>query len=143
MKELSGGESVSAFESETKTRRRRHKKQDRNKPEEESNKACGNCGWGRRHASGQCFTRGRTCNTCGKMGHFASVCRSGKLGKERVRRTRVKTIEQHEDIDCDEIDVYVISDISAVTLDDSQLVTLKAFKLWIFLAFPTRYWSTM
>ncbi|KAK2561336.1 hypothetical protein P5673_015832 [Acropora cervicornis] len=50
------------------------------------------------------------------MGHFASVCRSGKLRKERVSRTRVKTIEQHEDN---------ISDISAVTLDDSQLVTLK------------------
>ena len=141
MKEVSGGESVSAFESETKTRRLQHKKQDRNKPEEESNKPCANCG--RRHEPGQCFARGRTCNTCGKMGHFASVCRSGKLGKERVSRTRVKTIEQHEDIDFEDSDVYVISDISAVTLDDPQLVTRKACKLWIFLEFPTRYWSTM
>jgi len=114
MKEVSGGESVSAFESETKARRRQHKKQDRNKPEEESDKPCGNCGC--RHEPGQCCARGRACNTCGKMGHFASVCRSGKLRKERVSRTRVKTIEQHEDN---------ISDISAVTLDDSQLVPLK------------------
>lgn len=133
MKEVSGGESVSAFESETKARRRQHKKQDRNKPEEESNKPCGNCG--RRHEPGQCFARGRACNTCGKMGHFASVCRSGKLRKERVSRTRVKTIEQHEDIDSEESDVYVISDISAVTLDDSQLVTLKLVNSGSFLRF--------
>ena len=59
------------------------------------------------------------------MGHFASVCPSGKLGKERVSRTRVKTIEQHEDINTEESDAYVVSDISAVTLDDSQSVTLK------------------
>ena len=123
MKEVSGGESVSAFESETKERRRQYKKQDRNKPEEESNKPCGNCG--RRHEPGQCFARGRACNTWGKMGHFASVCRSGKLRKERVSRTRVKTIEQHEDIDSEESDVDVISDISAVMLDDLQLVTLQ------------------
>ena len=131
MKEVSGGESVSAFESETKARRQQHKKQDCNKPEEESNKPCGNCG--RRHEPGQCFARGRACNTCSKMGHFASVCRIGKLRKEG--RTRVKTIEQHEDIDSEESDVYVISDISAVTLDNSQLVTLKLVNSGSFLRF--------
>ena len=52
---------------------------------------------------------------------------------------RVKTIEQHEHIDSEESDVSGISDISAVTLDGN----LKACKLWIFLASPTRYWSTM
>ena len=131
MKEVSGGESVSAFESETKARRQQHKKQDHNKPEEESNKPCGNCRC--RHEPGQCFARGRACNTCSKMGHFASVCRIGKLRKES--RKRVKTIEQHEDIDSEESDVYVISDFSAVTLDDSQLVTLKLVTSGSFLRF--------
>ena len=131
MKEVSGGESVSAFESKTKARRQQHKKQDRNKLEEESNKPCGNCG--RRHEPRQCFAQGRACNTCSKMGHFASVCRIGKLRKES--RTRVKTIEQHEDIDSEESDVYVISDISAVTLDNSQLVTLKLVNSGSFLRF--------
>ena len=79
--------------------------------------------------------RGRTCNTCGNMGHFASVCCSGKQGKERASRTRVKTIEQHEDIDSEESDISMISDISAVTLDDLQLVSLKLVNSGSFLHF--------
>ena len=34
-------------------------------------------------------------------------------------------IEQQEDIDSKESDVYALGDISSLTLDDSQLVTLK------------------
>ena len=69
------------------------------------------------------------------MGHFPSVCGSGSLGKEGVSSTRVTTIEQHEDIDSEGSDVFVISVISAGTIDDSRLATLKLVNSGSFLGF--------
>jgi hypothetical protein len=37
---------------------------------------CGNCGWV--HPQGGCRARGQICLRCGKMGHFARVCRSAR-----------------------------------------------------------------
>ena len=35
---------------------------------------CGNCGWSSSHE--RCLASGVICHDCGKLGHFASVCRS-------------------------------------------------------------------
>ena len=84
-------------------------------------KACGSCG--RHHEIGNCAARGKLCNECGKLNHFASVCRSGKrcTGAQKD----VKTAEELAEFDESDGEIYVIGEISAVTLDDSQLVTVK------------------
>ena len=84
-------------------------------------KACGNCG--RHHEIGNCAARGKLCNECGKLNHFASVCRSGK--RRTGAQKDVKTVEELAEFDESDGEIYVIGEISAVTLDDSQLVTVK------------------
>ena len=84
-------------------------------------KACGNCG--RHHEIGNCAARGKLCNECGKLNHFASVCRSGK--RRTGTQKDVKTVEELAEFDESDGEIYVIGEISAVTLDDSQLVTVK------------------
>jgi hypothetical protein len=37
------------------------------------NTSCNNCG--RRHQQGSCRAYGQTCHFCGRVGHFANVCR--------------------------------------------------------------------
>ena len=84
-------------------------------------KACGNCG--RHHEIGNCAARGKLCNECGKLNHFASVCRSGK--RRTGAQKDVKTVEELAEFDESDGEIYVIGEISAVKLDDSQLVTVK------------------
>ena len=66
-----------------------------------------------------CPAFGRSCNTCGKKNHFANAC-FGHAPKPTTRRDPVYCFE-HELSD----KVFGVEEISAVTLDDSQLVTLK------------------
>ena len=52
-------------------------------------------------------------------------CVSQWKARERKGQQNKSKDEQHEDIDTEESDAYVISDISGVTLDNSQSLTLK------------------
>ena len=60
-----------------------------------------------------------SCNKCGKKNHFANVC----FGHAPKPTTRTHPVYCFEDELSDE--VFGVEGISAVTLDDSQLVTLK------------------
>ena len=89
-------------------------------------KECGNCGKThdlRRRESCPAFRRTRF--KCGKYNHFAAVYRSSALvdGNAHRQTARVVELDETEETECHEI--YGISDIAAVQLDDSQLVTLK------------------
>ena len=66
-----------------------------------------------------CPAFGRSCNKCGKKNHFANVC----FGHAPKPTTRTHPVYSFEDELSDE--VFGVEEISAVTLDDSQLVTLK------------------
>ena len=66
-----------------------------------------------------CPAFGRSCNKCGKKNHFANVC----FGHAPKPTTRTHPVYCFEDELSDE--VFGVEEISAVTLDDSQLVTLK------------------
>jgi hypothetical protein len=58
------------------------------------------------------------------MNHFAALCRGKKI--ELPKKKRAPPVRVVEESDNDETkELFVISDIAAVTLDDSQLVTLK------------------
>ena len=83
-------------------------------------KACGFCG--RTHDVSKrenCPAFGKRCNKCNKQNHFANVC-FGSVLKTSQRGNRVHYLE---DEFSDEF--FGVEEISAVTLDDSQLVTLK------------------
>lgn len=89
-------------------------------------KECGNCGKAhdlKRRESCPAFRR--RCAKCGKYNHFAAMCMGGAWAdRNKISQTaRVVDLEETEDTECDEI--YCISDIAAIQLDDSQLVTLK------------------
>ena len=77
---------------------------------------CWNCG--RKHQFHQralCPAFGKVCNKCGKPNHFAAQCRSN-------------TSESHKNvqaIDDDNGDEVFPTQISAVVVDDSQLVTVR------------------
>eukprot|EP00057_Strongylocentrotus_purpuratus_P008996 XP_011663470.1 PREDICTED: uncharacterized protein K02A2.6-like [Strongylocentrotus purpuratus] len=53
-----------------------YERKGRARPNQKSSQ-CGNCGYGYPH-TGDCPAKGKRCNTCNKMNHFASVCRNGK-----------------------------------------------------------------
>ncbi|GFR73036.1 retrovirus-related Pol polyprotein from transposon 297 [Elysia marginata] len=60
---------------------------------------CRNCGGTFPHPSTrQCPAKGKTCHSCGKTNHFASVCRSSE--KQERHKTAVKKIH-HEDDESD------------------------------------------
>ena len=82
---------------------------------------CENCG--RIHEPNNCFARGKTCGNCGRLNHFAAVCRSGKR-RDAKSDSSVKAIDQEANHGDDSDEIYVISEIAVVTLDDTQLVTL-------------------
>ena len=67
----------------------------------------------------KCPAFGRSCNKCGKKNHFANVC----FGHAPKPTTRTHPVYCFEDELSDK--VFVVEEISAVTLDDSQLVMLK------------------
>ena len=72
---------------------------------------------------GNCAACGKVCNDCGKPNHFPAVYCSSK--KSKGSRKPVDAMEELTKYDDSDGGMYVISEISAVTLDDAQLVTLK------------------
>ena len=66
-----------------------------------------------------CPAFGRSCNKCGKKNHFVNLC----FGHTPKPTTRTHPVYCFEDEHLDE--VFGVEEISAVMLDDSQLVTLK------------------
>ena len=58
------------------------------------------------------------------MNDFAVVCRSGK--RQNMHTTqRIKALDEELDRGEDSDEIYVVNNIAAVTLDDTQLVTLR------------------
>ena len=117
LKEVSEGDTASAVNVRKKPWRPRGKKGDTG----ESTKECGNCR--RIHEPNNCFARGKLCGNCGRLNHFAAVCRSGKR-RDTKSDTSVKAIDQETNHGDDSDEIYMISEIAVVTLDDTQLVTL-------------------
>ena len=66
-----------------------------------------------------CLGYGKSCNKCGKKNHFANMC-FGHAPKPRYRARPVNCFKYELSEE-----VFGVEEISAVTLDDSQLVTLK------------------
>ena len=89
---------------------------------DETTKACSNCR--RIHKVNNCFARGKTCGSCGKLNHFAAVCCSGKR-RDPQNDSSVKAVEQEFGPGEESDKIYVVSDIAAVTLDNAQLVSLR------------------
>ena len=54
-----------------------------------SHKACGHCGW-TSHDQKDCYYVNATCYNCGKCGHIAEVCRSGKIPRPRQVSPRAR-----------------------------------------------------
>ena len=119
MKEVSQGDTVSTVNFNRKSRRPRGQVAETSNGVKKT--TCGNCG--RSHEADHCIARGKTCNECGKMNHFASMCRSKRRGMSTHRSVRV--LDEEIDSAADSEDVYTVSDVAAVALDDSQIVTLR------------------
>ena len=82
-------------------------------------KVCGRCGTLHDQTKRErCPAYGKTCLKCGKVSHFASKCRS----KKRDPKSDNKDIPVSDN---SESELFYAEMISAVDLDDSQLVNLK------------------
>ena len=91
---------------------------------------CDNCGYELTHKSKECPARGKSCTSCNKVGHFASVCRSSQQRSSHhtprdsrhtstsTSRANVVTTDR-EPTD----DHYVFSNMS----DDSTIPTRQVF----------------
>ena len=71
--------------------------------------SCGNCGGSFPH-KGPCPAKGKECHKCGKLNHYASVCRGGKPRKRQNRTTtEIKPLEADNESDSSESDDYLYS----------------------------------
>ena len=104
---------INAVKSQDHTRRSKEQPSTSNKPCRE----CWNCGRIHEyHLRELCPAYGKTCSSCQKPNHFAAKCRS----KTKTSQKHVKALDNGDDPD----EVFP-TEVSAVHLDDSQLVTLK------------------
>ena len=117
----SQGENISAVNTSKESKGQNYTESNSFKSRGQVNE-CTNCG--RRHdfkRRENCLAYGKTCNSCGKMNHFAAVCR-GKRNKAEHQ----KSVRCVNDPDSDELaELFTSHDVSTVDLDDSQLVTVK------------------
>eukprot|EP00794_Sanderia_malayensis_P002423 gene2423-2792_t len=113
-------------------RRGSHNRQSsHNMPNNDQSKQCGLCGGKYPHNDGPCKAMGKTCNSCGKLNHFAKVCRSKPPLKQNVRavrkdrKTSRKTIRKDPkegkrspmcEIDIDETKVKVMIDSGSTVI---------------------------
>ena len=58
------------------------------------NKKCYRCNGIYPHVGRPCPAKGKTCNSCGKLNHFAAVCRSKQQGKHEASTSKFKKSEQ-------------------------------------------------
>ena len=79
---------------------------------------CWNCGWRHEYQRKElCPAYGKMCRKCRKPNHFAAKCRSRGLSAS------IKSVEERENTDS--VEETFPMEVSAVALDDSQLVTLR------------------
>lgn len=70
------------------------KKAGKSPPGKPAGKKCGYCG--NQHRKGNCPAYGKTCGTCGKVGHFAAVCKTGKRKVKEVDAIEHQESEEEE-----------------------------------------------
>ena len=70
-----------------------------------SGKKCGYCGRAPQHKKEACSARSATCHSCGKKGHYSSVCRS----------TKVREVEVEEDPDAFLGSVHHVGEVDSWT----------------------------
>ena len=77
------GRSRQRNEHSSQSRFRRSQSRNRQKSNKRNSKPgkCGNCGGYATHRN-PCPTRGKSCNACGKIGHFAHVCRTNPSAED-------------------------------------------------------------
>ena len=86
--------------------------------ESKQTRECWNCGWRHEyHRKELCPAYGKMCRKCRKPNHFAAKCRS------RGSSASTKSVEEREN--ADSVEETFPMEVSAVALDDSQLVTLR------------------
>lgn len=79
---------------------------DRNQPKQAGKKQCGNCG--RVHEPRSCFAYGKTCRSCGKLGHFSKLCRSSQ---DQTKPVHDLNYETDESAGLDEITIDTCSGV--------------------------------
>ena len=72
-----------------------------------SKESCGWCGDDERHPKRECPAKDRDCKLCGKIGHYAKVCRSERKPTHRRRAMQVtEETVQHTDSSAEDSDEY-------------------------------------
>ncbi|XP_028412526.1 uncharacterized protein LOC114535409 [Dendronephthya gigantea] len=113
----------------------RIEQQCRNNTNNTSKSKCRNCGRDFPHIS-VCPARGKSCNKCGKLNHFAMMCRSTQKperpqrkehkSKQKYGQEHVKTLDTEQQSSFDEEYIYAISDSK---VDNKVSVTIGGSKL--------------
>ena len=83
----------------------------RRPPQQSQGKECNNCGY-THSTKWECPAWGKDCMKCGIKNHFAAKCRQ-------------KEVKATDEVEEESDEIYQTEEISAVKLDDSQLVTVK------------------
>ena len=74
---------------------------------------CGNCGGTYPHFRA-CPARGKDCKSCGKIGHFARVCRTKPPSSQHVRNVTHTDPKAPPDSDCEPEYVFTIANLSGI-----------------------------